>query len=54
MALMNSVVAPMAATESRRAGGIRARSVVQSGARRHGKHGIDGSRGNVVSVSYRF
>ena len=27
---------------------------VQSGARRHGKHGIHGNPGNVLSVSYRF
>ena len=27
---------------------------VQPGARRHGSHGIHGTLGNVVSVSYRF
>lgn len=35
-------------------GGSSLTSLVQSGARRHGRHGIYGNRGNVVSVSYRF
>jgi hypothetical protein len=57
MALMNSVSAPMPATQramSRRAAFRSAGSVVQPGARRPGSDGIGGNVGTLESVSCRF